>query len=83
MRNKIKTHFFGGLEQVAGVAGLLAQYKYFTGDPGFIGRDLARYEAVTPASLQSYARNVLRKDRRLTITVTPNDQAPIMGRVTR
>ncbi|MDX2021553.1 MAG: pitrilysin family protein [Deltaproteobacteria bacterium] len=83
VKNKIKTNFFSGLEQVSGVAGLLAQYKYFTGDPGFIGRDLARYEAVTPASLQSFARNLLRKDRRLTVTVTPNDQAPIMGRVKR
>ena len=83
VKNKIKTTFFSGIEQVAGVAGLLAQYKYFTGDPGFIGRDLARYEAVTPASLQSYARSVLRKDRRLTVTVSPNDQAPIMGRLKR
>lgn len=81
VKNKIKTNFFQGLEQVAGRAALLAQYKYFTGDPGFIARDLARYEAVTPASVQAFARSMLRKDRRLTVTVTPNEQAPIMGRV--
>ena len=81
VKNKIKTTFYSGIEQVAGVAGLLAQYKYFTGDPGFIGKDLARYEAVTTESLQSYARAFLRNDRRLTVTVTPNDKAPIMGRV--
>ncbi len=81
VKNKIKTQFFSNLEHVAGRAGLLAQYKYFTGDPGFVAKDLARYEAVTAASVQAYARNVLRKDRRLTVTVTPNDQAPIMGRV--
>lgn len=83
VKNKIKTQFFTNLEQVAGRASLLAQYKYFTGDPGFMAKDLARYEAVTPESLQSYARTLLRSDRRLTITVTPNAQAPIMGRIKR
>ena len=83
VKNKIKTHFFTQLQLLAGRASLLAQYKYFTGDAGFVAKDLARYEAVTAASVQSHARNVLRKDRRLTITVTPNDQAPIMGRIKR
>jgi predicted Zn-dependent peptidase len=81
VKYKIKTTFFSQLEPIAGRAGLLAQYNYFAGDPGFMAKDLARYEAVTPASVQKAANALLDPQRRLIIDVHPNPAAPIMGRI--
>jgi predicted Zn-dependent peptidase len=81
VRNRIRTTFFRSLEPVQGRGNRLLSYAYFAGDPGYIGRDLARYQAVDAATLQKYAAQFLRKDARLVITVDPNPAAPIMGRV--
>jgi zinc protease len=80
-KNQIRTGFFRGLEPVQGRASRLLNYDYFAGDPGFIGKDLARYQALDAATLQRYAAQFLRRDARLIITVDPNPAAPIMGRV--
>jgi zinc protease len=82
-KNRVRTSFFRSLEPLQGRGGHLLAYAYFTGDPGFIGKDLARYQAVEAASLQRYAAALLRKDARLVITIDPNPQAPIMGRLKR
>jgi zinc protease len=81
VKNRTRTTFFRSLEPLQGRGSRLLMYAYYTGDPGYIGRDLARYQAVDAASLQKYAAQFLRKDARLIITVDPNPQAPIMGRV--
>jgi predicted Zn-dependent peptidase len=81
VKNRTRTAFFRSLEPLQGRGNRLLTYAYYTGDPGYIGRDLARYEAVDAASIQRYAAQLLRKDARLIITVDPNPQAPIMGRV--
>jgi predicted Zn-dependent peptidase len=81
VKNQIKADFFRGLESLAGRASRLQSYNYFANDPGFISKDLARYNPVDAAALQRYAQQVLRKDARLVVTVEPNPQAPIMGRI--
>jgi zinc protease len=81
VKNRTRTTFFRSLEPLQGRGSRLLSYAYYTGDPGYIGRDLARYQAVDAASIQRYAAQLLRKDARLIITVDPNPQAPIMGRV--
>jgi predicted Zn-dependent peptidase len=80
-KNKIKTEFFRSLEPIHGRASRLLYYAYHLGDPGSIERDLARYQAVDAAALQACAERYMRDDSRLVITVAPNPQAPIMGRV--
>jgi zinc protease len=59
----------------------LLAYALYTGDPGFIAKDLARYQAADAAALQKYTAQFLKKNNRVVITVDPNPQAPIMGRV--
>jgi zinc protease len=80
-KNQIRTTFFRGLEPLQGRASRLLNYAYLAGDPGFIGRDLARYQAVDAASIQRCVAQYLRRDARLVITVEPNPAAPIMGRI--
>jgi zinc protease len=82
-KNRLRTSLFRSLEQLQGRGSHLLSYDYFTGDPGYIGRDIARYQAVDAAGVQKYAAQLLRKDARLVVTVDANPQAPIMGRVKR
>ena len=70
-RNGWKKMFFGRLERVAGRAGLLQSYNHFRGEPGWIAKDLARYVAVTPASLQKHAAATLLDAHRVEVIIRP------------
>jgi hypothetical protein len=43
--------------------------------------DLHRYRAVDAGAIQRAAQEVLSKDGRVVVTIDPNPDAPIMGRV--
>jgi predicted Zn-dependent peptidase len=81
VKNQTRAGFFRSLEPLQGRAQRLLAYTFYTGDPGYIAKDLARYQAADAATLQKYAAQFLRKEARVVITVDPNPQAPIMGRV--
>jgi len=59
------------LERGSARADILNQYEMWLGDPGFLPRDLARYRAVTPQSVQAFARKYLPDDRRLELITMP------------
>ena len=59
----------------------LQSYNYMVGDPGFLTEDLRRYRAVDAAAIQRAAQQYLRKDGRVIVTIDPNPEAPIMGRI--
>jgi zinc protease len=68
-RNTIETNIVGGLESLGGFGGVadrLNSYNHFLGTPDYLQRDIARYRAVTPASVQAFAR-----------TLTPNSRVVI------
>jgi zinc protease len=46
-QNSIESSFLNRLERVLAKADLLNGYYYFTGEPDYFARDLARYQAVT------------------------------------
>jgi predicted Zn-dependent peptidase len=69
------------LEQVSGRADLINQYAHFTGEAGYLSKDIARYEAATTTSLRDAARTWLPQDRRVVVLVRPTKGAPIAGRV--
>jgi zinc protease len=55
-----------GLDRLGGFGGksdLLGLYNTYTGDPGYIEQDFARYHAVTPESAQAAARRWLHQGR--------------------
>jgi len=62
------------LERIGGFGGradVLDEYQTYLGDPGFLPRDLARYRAVTPQTLQSFAAQFLGDERRVELDVVP------------
>ena len=73
-RNKIETGLISGLQRLGGFGGVADQLNYYnqyTGDPGYLPKDLARYDAVTPASVQKAAQATLGKDQRVVVYGIP------------
>jgi zinc protease len=82
-KNQIEFDTFRNLEPILARAERLQLYNLNAGDPGMLQKDLAAYQAIDAAAVQQAAARYLRKDARVVITVTPNPEAPIMGRVVK
>jgi zinc protease len=77
-KNKIEAGAIFGLEPVGGFGGraaTLAGYYLRTGNPGYLGEDLARYRNTTAADVSAAVRTWLRKDARVVLTVVPRPAA--------
>ena len=62
------------VERIGGFGGkadTLSWYEMETGDPGFLGQDLARYRSVTPEAVKGFAEKYLMKDHRVILDVQP------------
>jgi zinc protease len=73
-KNKIEAGAIFGLEPVGGFGGraaTLAGYYLRTGNPGYLGEDLARYRNATAADVSAAVRTFLRKDVRVVLSVVP------------
>jgi zinc protease len=74
-KRKILAERWRNLERIGGFGGkadLLNEYQTFVGDPGYLGRDIARYRAVTPQAVQQFAQRFLPVDRRLILETVPH-----------
>ena len=80
-KNQIESDVVRSLESLLARAERLQAYNDGVGDPGFVTEDLRQYLAVEAPVLQNVAAQYLRKDTRVIVTVEPNPEAPIMGRV--
>ena len=63
-----------GLEQLGGFGGIadtLDRYNQYTGDPGFLPKDIALTEAVTRASTKAAAMKYLSKDAAVVVYCVP------------
>jgi zinc protease len=72
-----EAHFMYRLQTVGGFGGKSDQlnaYNVLKGDPGFFTADLDRYRDATRESLQAAAREHLRLDRRIALSVIPRGQ---------
>jgi predicted Zn-dependent peptidase len=63
------------VERIAGKADQLNAYAFWTGDPGFLAKDIARYRAVTAAQVLDASRTQLPVDRLLVLDVEPSSTA--------
>jgi zinc protease len=72
-RNTRRAEFLNGLISVFGKAEQMNRYNYFVGDPDYVQKDAARYEAVTRADAQRVAQQYLSKGK-LVLTVVPMGQ---------
>jgi zinc protease len=70
-KRKIIAGQLRGIERIGARADLLNSYQTYLGDPGWLGKDLARYRAVTAVAVQAFARKYLADDRRIELTTLP------------
>ncbi len=66
-----------GLQQCGGFRGIanrLNQYNQYTHDPGYLGKDLARYGAATPASVKQLVARQLGRDHRVVVFGVPGEK---------
>jgi zinc protease len=80
-KNQIESDNVRGLESLITRAERLQHYNYIAGDPGYLAEDVAKYRAVDAAAVARAAKEYLRPGARVIVTVQPNPEAPIMGRV--
>ena len=76
-RNQIERSLYESLQKVGGSNGradLLNMYNHYTGDPGYLSKDIERYASVTPADVQRVVREYLRKDARVVVLAVRGDK---------
>jgi zinc protease len=77
VRNQIEATFLRRAERVGGMYGKADQlnaYYTLTGTPDFFEEDLARYRALDATDLSSAVRTFLPRDRRVELTVMPEEK---------
>ena len=73
-RTNFEANFIRGLERIGGFGGKadrLNRYNTFTGDPGYLGKDLARFRDANVKTVNTVARQVLDLDRRAVLHIVP------------
>ncbi|HKE82604.1 MAG TPA: pitrilysin family protein [Vicinamibacterales bacterium] len=79
-RNRVETSIIGGLEVLGGFGGVadrLNSYNHYLGTPDYLEKDIQRYRAVTPASVQTFGRDQLAQNARVVLHVMPGQPAPL------
>ena len=77
-RNTIETNIIGGLERLGGFGGIadrLNSYNHFLGTPDYLQKDIQRYRAVTPATVQNFVRDNLSTSARVVLHAVPGQPA--------
>jgi zinc protease len=72
-RNTIETAMLTSIEKLggAGLANQLNQYNQYTGDPGYLSRDLARLRRVSAADVRRVAQAYLQPNARVVVEGRP------------
>lgn len=76
-RNLIETRIVSGLERLGGFGGLadlLDRYSQYVNDPGYLPKDLERYNRATIADVQRVAEDKLKTSARVVIYGVPGDR---------
>ncbi|HEX2204201.1 MAG TPA: pitrilysin family protein [Longimicrobium sp.] len=81
--NGIVTGFVSRLETVENKADQLNDYMYYTGDPGYVDEDLARYRALKPADIQRAAARYLAGKNRVVISFVPQGKTELAAQENR
>ena len=79
-RNTIETNIIGGLERLGGFGGIadrLNSYNHYLGDPDYLQKDIERYRAVTPATLQTFVRDQLAPSARVVLHAVSGEAPPV------
>jgi zinc protease len=75
-RNTLETQRLTGLETeggFGGVADMLNLYNHYLGDPGYLQKDLARYQSVTTETAKKFANTYLQTSARAVVYGVPGE----------
>jgi zinc protease len=72
-RNRFETSTVGSLESISGLGRLLNHYNHYLKTPDYIQQDFARYSTITPAIVQTWARDNLKKTARAVVHAVPGE----------
>ena len=73
-RNQSLSGLIQGLQRLGGfggVADMMDRYNQYLGDPGYLPKDVARYEALTPASVQQAGDKLFGKNQSIVVYCVP------------
>ena len=73
-RAQLLSGLIQGLQRLGGfggVADMMDRYNQYEGDPGYLAKDVARYEALTTAGIQRAAAGIFQKNQRVVIYCEP------------
>ncbi len=73
-RNTRLTGLISGLQRLGGFGGVadrMDYYNYYTGDPGYLSKDVARFQHVTIASVRKLAQSDLVDAKSVVVTTVP------------
>jgi zinc protease len=73
-RNLFETRAYGRLERLIDLAHRLARYNQLTGDPGFLAREQALMQAVTPEDVRQTVAAYLTRSSRVVVHAVPGKQ---------
>jgi len=73
-RATIQTQLLQRMEKVTSLADLVNHYNQMAGDPGYVGKDLARYASTTPAAVSATVAQWLQRDHRVVVLAQPGEQ---------
>jgi predicted Zn-dependent peptidase len=85
-RTRYDTRMLSGLQSVGGFGGkadALQNYNHFVGEPDYLRKDLARYQALSTEDVKRYANEQLRPDMRVVLHAVPAQQAPTAPKETK
>ena len=68
------------VERISGKADQLNAYTFWTGDPGYLPKDVRRYREVTAAQVHEAARTLLPADRMVVLDVEPGSPSAVGAR---
>ncbi len=78
--NLYETSFINSMERSGGFSGKanqLNEYFYYTGNPDYFNEDLARYKAVDVSDISSAARQYLKDNARVVISIVPEGKTEL------
>jgi zinc protease len=73
-KSVILTQMLTQIEGLGALADLLNHYNHYTGDPNYLNKDLARYEAVTAGAVKDFVATRLVRDKRSVVEVLPGEK---------
>jgi zinc protease len=76
-RNSHLTGLISGLQRLGGFGGVadrMDYYNYYTGDPGYLSKDVARFQHVSVASVRKLAQTDLVDAKSVVVTTVPGEK---------